>query len=155
MTSLGDLRPVRVSDSTVRIARLESAAPALYRRLYEEVGHAHHWVDRLGWTDEDILQHVADPRLSVYALYVGDEIAGYFELKREAADVVEIAYFGLMPSFIGRGLGGHLLTDAVERAFASGARRVWLHTSTLDHAHALGNYLSRGFRIVRTETYET
>ena len=53
----------------------------------------------------------------------------------------------------GRGLGRHLLTEAVETAWCLGAKRVWLHTSTLDHPAALPNYLSRGFRPFMRERY--
>ena len=67
---------------------------------------------------------------------------------------MEVAYFGLLPGFVGRGLGKFLLTQAVERAWARGAARVWLHTSSLDHTSALPNYLSRGFSIWKQETYE-
>jgi ribosomal protein S18 acetylase RimI-like enzyme len=88
-------------------------------------------------------------------LHDGDEPAGYFELKREASGAIEIAYFGLLPSAIGRALGKHLLTLAVEHAWRERPSRVWLHTSSLDHPHALGNYMKRGFRIVRVEQYET
>jgi GNAT superfamily N-acetyltransferase len=66
---------------------------------------------------------------------------------------VEIAYFGLLPAFVGRGLGGYLLTVATERAWELAPPRVWLHTSTLDHPAALPNYLKRGFVISRRETY--
>jgi GNAT superfamily N-acetyltransferase len=79
--------------------------------------------------------------------------AGFFELKAHADGGVEIAYFGLLPEFIGRGLGKHLLTEAVERAWGLGARRVWLHTCSLDDKAALPNYLARGFRPFHEETY--
>ena len=59
--------------------------------------------------------------------------------------------FGLLRPFFGQGLGGHLLSVAVRRAFERGANRVWLRTTTLDHPHALPNYQARGFRIVREE----
>ena len=73
---------------------------------------------------------------------------------RRATDgSVEIAYFGLLPEFIGRGYGKHLLTEAVERAWSAGARRVWLHTCSLDDPAALPNYRARGFRPFREETY--
>ena len=78
--------------------------------------------------------------------------AGYFELERQAEGSVEIAYFGLLPQFVGRGLGGALLSAAVERGWEGGARRVWLHTCSLDHAAALPAYQARGFRIFETET---
>jgi hypothetical protein len=46
-----------------------------------------------------------------------------------------------------------MLTKAVERAWALGAARVWLHTSSLDHSSALSNYLARGFSIWKQDTY--
>jgi GNAT superfamily N-acetyltransferase len=66
---------------------------------------------------------------------------------------VEIAYFGLLPEFLGRGLGRYLLTEAATRAFDLGASRVWLHTCTLDDPAALPNYRARGFEPFKTETY--
>ena len=77
--------------------------------------------------------------------------AGYVELEKKGGDVVEIDYMGLLPSFIGGGLGAHLLTLAVERALAMGATRVLLNTCNLDHPKARANYEARGFKAVRTE----
>ena len=73
--------------------------------------------------------------------------AGYFELETQAGGNAEIAYFDLLPQFIGRGLGGALLTATVERAWAIGASRVWVHTCSLDHPNALPGYQARGFRV--------
>ena len=60
---------------------------------------------------------------------------------------VHIWNFGLLSQFIGQGLGSHLLTKALERAWAWVATKVWLRTCSHDHPHALKNYLARGFRI--------
>ena len=49
-----------------------------------------------------------------------------------------------MPAFIGRGLGGYLLGEGIARAWAAGARRVWVHTCSLDGPAALANYEARG-----------
>ena len=86
--------------------------------------------------------------------------AGYFELEKQrdtrntqeagvstSTDAVELVYFGVLPPFIGRGVGGALLTEAIRRAWALGPQRVWVHTCTLDHPAALPNYQKRGFRI--------
>lgn len=78
--------------------------------------------------------------------------AGYCEMEAQPGGDMEIVYFGLLSRFIGQGLGGHLLTAAVERAWELGSRRVWLHTCTLDHPTALAHYQARGFRIYRQET---
>jgi len=136
------------------VQREENAPAHLWRFLYTEVGREHHWVDRLGWTDDEIRAYLADPALELWVLRMNGETAGYFELRKEADGGTEIAYFGLLPAFLGRGLGKFLLTEAVERAFARGASRVWLHTSSLDHSSALPNYLARGFSIWKQETYD-
>jgi GNAT superfamily N-acetyltransferase len=124
-----------------------------YRRLYHAVGAPWHWTDRRAWSEEKLTAHLARPEISVFECLVGDDSAGFFELERHADTDVEIAYFGLAPPFIGRGLGKALLTCAVEESFALGAGRVWLHTCTLDSPHALPNYESGGFTRFNRETY--
>ena len=79
-------------------------------------------------------------------------IAGYGELERQPEESVEIAYFGLLRQFMGMGIGGFLLSDTVERAFRAGARRVWLHTCSLDSPQAMENYRARGFRLFKEES---
>ena len=73
----------------------------------------------------------------------------------QAEESVEIAYFGLLPPFIGQGMGGALLSDAVAAAWEFGAKRIWLHTCSMDHPSALANYQARGFKIFETvDDYE-
>jgi GNAT superfamily N-acetyltransferase len=80
--------------------------------------------------------------------------AGYAELERQGAGDVEIAYFGLIPAFIGQGLGGWLLSHVIERAWAMAATtRVWVHTCSLDGPHALANYKARGMVEFATTTH--
>ncbi len=69
---------------------------------------------------------------------------------------VEIAYFGLLPDFIGRGLGSALLTSAIENAWgwAPIPSRIWVHTCNRDHLNALNNYQARGFKIYKIEEGE-
>ena len=148
------LRPSRVQDPGVRIERIDACPPSFYRYLYTEVGRDYRWTDRLAWSDGEIRDHLAQPDVQLWLMTVRGAPAGYFELKRDNAGGVEIAYFGLLPDFIGRGLGGHLLTEAVEQAWSLGAERVWLHTNTMDHPAAIGNYLKRGFRAFHSETFE-
>lgn len=147
------LRPSRVEDPTVRVEQVFQCPISFWRYLYSEVGRQYHWVDRLVWTDAQAREYLDDPAVSLWLLTVAGAPAGYFELKRDEDDGVEIAYFGLLPEFTGRGLGRHLLTEAVERAWEVGARRVWLHTCTLDHPAALPNYLARGFSVYKEEEY--
>jgi GNAT superfamily N-acetyltransferase len=153
MTSPDQLRPAAAPDPAPPVERIEECPPSFFRYLYAEVGRAWHWVDRLGWSDDRVRRHLADPAVSLWLLSWRGAPAGYFELKRGADGDCEIAYFGLLPDFTGRGWGKYLLTCAVQAAWGTGASRVWLHTCTLDHPAALPNYLRRGFRPVREEVY--
>jgi GNAT superfamily N-acetyltransferase len=155
MRSPGDLRPKAMPPDLPRLERIESCPGSFFRYLYAEVGRGYHWTDRLSWTDDQVRAHIANPAVSLWLLTSGAAPAGYFELRVCGDGSIEIAYFGLLPEFVGRGWGGHLLTLAVETAWARKPDRVWLHTCTLDHPAALPNYLSRGFRQVREEVYTT
>jgi len=136
----GDLVAAPSSDPRLRLERVDECPASFHRYLYAEVGRAYHWVDRLEWTDEETLAYLASPGVTLWVLYCGGAPAGYF---------------GLLPEFTRRGFGKHLLTEAVRLAWAQGARRVWLHTCTLDDPAALPNYVARGFRPFRTEGYAT
>lgn len=153
LLSPGDLVAASSADPRLRLERVEECPASFHRYLYAEVGRAYHWVDRLGWTDEETRAYLASPTVSLWVLYFSGGPAGYFELRRHHDGSVEIAYFGLLPEFTRRGFGKHLLTEAVRHAWAQGARRVWLHTCTLDDAAALPNYVARGFRPFKTEGY--
>ncbi len=150
----GAFRPATVPHARVRLERIEGCPPSFFRYLYAEVGRRYHWRDRLAWTEEELRARLADPTVSLYLLSVAGAPAGYFELQRHGDASFEIAYFGLLPEYLGRGLGKHLLSEAVTAAWAAGAGRIWLHTCTLDDRAALPNYLARGFRVFRTESYD-
>jgi GNAT superfamily N-acetyltransferase len=148
------LRAAPSPDPRARVEGMEECPASFFRYLYAEVGRAYHWTDRLDWTDEQLRERLGKPGVSVHLLTVAGSPAGYFELERREEDgSVEIAYFGLLPEFLGRGLGKFLLSEAVARAFDLGASRVWLHTCTLDDPAALPNYRARGFEPYATETY--
>jgi GNAT superfamily N-acetyltransferase len=139
----------------IAIERVAHPTAELYRHCYRTVGEAYHWRDRWDWTDAEIGAHLAQPEITLYVARRRGALAGWYELRRVPEDdSVEIAYFGLAPDAIGRGFGKHLLSCAVRDAWALGPARVWLHTCTLDHPHALPNYEKRGFVPYKTEQYE-
>jgi len=155
MGSAASLKGAASPDPRARVARMEGCPPSFFRYLYAEVGRDYHWVDRLVWSENQVREYLADPSVSMWLLTFANSPAGYFELKRHDDGSVEIAYFGLLPEFIGRRLGRYLLTEAASHAFGMGANRVWLHTCTLDDPAALPNYEARGFVPFKTETYTT
>lgn len=153
MTRPDELTPVRAADPRVRFDRARECPASFYRYLYREVGRPWHWVDRLGWSEEEVRRHLARPEVGVWVMVHDGSPAGFFELTTHDDGSTEIAYLGLLAEFTGRGLGKALVTAAVEEAWGRGANRVWLHTCTLDHPAALSSYLARGFRPFKEETY--
>jgi GNAT superfamily N-acetyltransferase len=145
--------PAELDGPAPEVERLQECSIEFFRFLYREVGRAYQWTDRLIWSDQRVSEHLATPGVSLWLMSWEGKPAGYFEL-RELDDSVEIAYFGLLPGYIGRGWGKYLLTRAAQIAWELGRRRVWLHTCTLDHPAALPNYVKRGFRPVRQEVFE-
>ena len=153
MRAPSDLHPARSDDPLIKIELQRDCSVELFRSLYVEVGRNYHWIDRLSWTDEQIAAYLQQPEVLLWLMTYDGETAGYFELKKCEDGSTEIAYFGLMPQFTGRGLGKHLLTCGTEQAWADGANRVWLHTCTDDDPAALPNYLKRGFKPFKSEKY--
>jgi GNAT superfamily N-acetyltransferase len=148
-----ELRPKGPPHSEVALVRVLPPMPELNRFFYTAVGGSWWWHDRLPWPYKQWLDYLNRPELQTWMLTVAGLPAGYFELESQPPDFdVEIAYFGLLPAFVGQGLGGYLLTCAIEQAWLMDASRVWLHTCTLDHPQALNNYQARGLRLYKQET---
>lgn len=151
MREPGQLRPAKSGYDRFQLIQSEIASPEFNRFLYAGVGAEWFWTSRLSWTDTDWLAHLNRPETEIWVAHVSGTPAGYFELEFQNDKRVEVVYFGLLPTFIGTGIGGAFLTTAISRAWDMGAERVWVHTCTLDHPKALQNYQDRGFKIFHTE----
>jgi GNAT superfamily N-acetyltransferase len=117
------------------------------RDLSTRVGADYSWTDRLGWNDRQWRAWAAG--VETHLVELGAKTIGYFEIEtgKEAA---KIAIFGLLAGYHGRGLGGHALTKALQRA-ADLRPRVWLTTCSLDSPAALPNYRARGLEVFKVE----
>ena len=168
MQSPEQLRPKRCPDARFQVREQKEPNWVFNRDLYFAVGEQWQWIDKRPWTDKQWKDYAAAPELRTFAAYYDGELAGYYELRHESEPdppsprlrrdrqgEVEIAYFGLLPEFIGRGLGGALLTSAIEEAWSRrggiAPKRVWVHTCTLDHPQALANYQARGMVIYKIQ----
>ncbi len=147
MTAPGQLRPKAGELTNVAIRQAEIPLPELGRFLYSAVGADWYWLERLSWTYQNWLNWLQQPGVETWVAYWRGTPAGYYELAPRPAGHIDIAYFGLLPRFIGQGLGGRLLTHAVRRAWQQQPNRVTLNTCSLDHPGALANYQARGFRV--------
>ena len=153
MLSPEQLRPKQCAGGRLQIRQRAQGNWRLNRDLYLAVGADWAWTDKEQWTDQQWKEYALASELQTFAGYCAETLAGYYELRRDSEGGVEIAYFGLLPAFIGAGLGGALLTDAIDRSWrmAPAVNRVWVHTCTRDHPRALANYQARGMVIYRVE----
>jgi GNAT superfamily N-acetyltransferase len=151
MTDPGRLGPAPEADPELAIRQAELPSPEFSRALYTSVGADWYWLDRFRWTWSRWKEWLDRPELETWVAYVRGTPAGFFELE-QSGDGVEIAAFGLLPAFIGRGLGPRVLDRAIRRAWERGPRRVWVHTCSLDGPAALRTYQRRGLEIYDERT---
>jgi GNAT superfamily N-acetyltransferase len=136
----------------IAVLRADQISVPFYRYLYNTVGAPWLWYERRRLSDEALAATIQHEHVDVYVLYAAGEPAGYVELDRREWPDVELAYFGLVPHFIGRGLGPWFLHWAVDTAWAGSPRRVWVHTCNLDHPKAMALYQRMGFVPFKQET---
>jgi len=134
------------------VSLVDPPNPKLNQQFYRNVGSPWQWTDRLPWQDADWHDYVHRDALRTWIGTWHGRPAGYFELESQDDGNIEIMYLGLLPDVIGQGLGGVLLSAAIQRAWQTpNTQRVWLHTCDHDHKHAFDNYLKRGFQLFKTE----
>ena len=136
------------------ILRAEKPTISFYRYLYNTIGEALLWWERRVMDDDALAAIIWDPGVEIFILYVRGVPAGYCELDCRTPDAVELVFFGLMPEFIGRGLGKYFLRSAIDQAWTHDPERVWVHTCTEDHVNALPVYQKAGFEAVGQESIE-
>jgi GNAT superfamily N-acetyltransferase len=121
--------------------------------LYDAVGAAYEWTDQHERPAGEIAAFLNDPAVTLYTLIRAGWPHGFFVLDSRAPQVCDLAYFGLVPEAIGRGLGTFLLHTALHMAWdRPGTRKVAVNTNSLDHPRALPLYQKAGFAPVRRET---
>ena len=151
--SLNQLSEIKKSGDNYSLNQVIPNDFQLNKFFYKQIGKNYQWVDRLIWTDKNWIEYVSSPNLFTFVLKNNDDIAGFFELMYHKDKLeTEIAYFGLLKEYIGKKLGGYMLSEAIKKSFSYNVKRVWAHTCSLDHKNALKNYLSRGMKIYNTET---
>ena len=134
------------------IQLIEPSNFELNKFFYKQIGKNYQWIDRLVWTNNDWIKYVSNKNLKTFVLKKNGNLVGFFELifNKEVSDS-EIAYLGILEEYFNKGCGGYLLSEAIRKSFENGAKRVWVHTCSLDHPNAIENYKSRGMKIFKTE----
>ena len=133
------------------VRHVESPTVPYYRSLYNAVGKDFNWLSRRKMTDEALAGIIHDLRDELHVLHVDGAAAGFAELDRRQPCEIELVQFGLMPDFIGQGLGKWFLQWTIDKAWSYEPKRFWVHTCTLDHPTALPNYTKAGFVLFKQE----
>ena len=133
--------------SGLEVRRAHRPTLSFYRYLYQAVGGPWTWTARALLSDRELGGILCDPAVEVNVLWVDGVPAGYAELDWRRPPDVELAYFGLLPEFIGQGLGRYLLDWAIAHAWRRRPRRLRVDTCELDHPRALAVYQTSGFRV--------
>ena len=114
--------------------------------------------DRSEWDNTHWQMHLSDPGLEFYAVFCDGEPAGFAEIVRGArlmstkGGAARIEAFGLIPEFMGEGLGSSLLTRMVEKCFATGASKVTLRSDEQLPTAVLEICRRQGFRVLSSDS---
>ena len=146
MTRPPDGAPPEAPIEGVTIDLEKAPSVEFYRHLYDAVSAPWLWYERRLLDDAALAAILGDPGVEVYVLRADGAVAGYSELDLRTPPDIDIAYFGLVPEFIGRRLGPYFLGWTVARAWTRRPERLLVNTCTLDHPKALALYESFGFR---------
>lgn len=124
---------------------------SFYRYLYDTVGEPWLWYERRQLSKDALRTVVRDEQIAIYVLSYGGVPAGFAEIdtrpavKQRPADSL-LAYFGLVPDFIGCKFGRFFLESIIDIAWQDGdIDRFVVRTCTLDHPAALPLYQKCGF----------
>jgi len=147
---------IKVADKPEESCKVEVKNPPdfqINKFFYKQIGKSYRWIDRLVWDDLKWMNYTNNPNLETYIMSKNDELIGFFELLFHKETMkCEVAYFGILDEYIGKKYGRYLLTEALKLGFRNNTKKVWLHTCSLDHKHALKNYIERGMKVFKSET---
>lgn len=118
-----------------------------YKKLFRKIGEDWLWFGRLALTDDKLEATLTASGHEVFTPVMDGRAMGLLEINYADPENPELAYFGLVPSAVGTGLGRWLMQQAVRMAWSRPqTQRFWLHTCTGDSPQALGFYRSCGFK---------
>ena len=147
---------INLSDKPQNSCKIEIKNPPdfqINKFFYKQIGKSYRWIDRLIWSDTQWMNYTNNSNLETYIMSENDELIGFFELLfHPETKNCEVAYFGILHQYIGKKYGSYLLSEALKLGFRNNTKKVWLHTCSLDHKHALKNYLGRGMKVFKSET---
>jgi len=148
-------RPAIVGSSQTALIRAEKPPVWFFLDLYDAVGAQYEWTERHEQPKDELEAWLLNPEVNLFTFLRLGWPHGFFVLDTREAEVCELAYFGLVPQAVGKGLGKYLLHSAIHTGWdQKGVKRMTVNTCTLDHPRATELYTSSGFSLARQESYE-
>ena len=121
--------------------------------FYRQVGREHFWRDRLLWSDNEWKKYINNMNLETGIMKIKENMVGFYEQEfHEVKNEIELIQMGILKEYQGKKFGTFLLEHIIHEAFKKNVERLWVHTCSLDHKHALDNYISKGFKTFKEET---
>ncbi|WP_424932478.1 GNAT family N-acetyltransferase, partial [Amaricoccus macauensis] len=146
-------RPPLPAGSPCALIAAKSPPNWYFLSLYEAVGRDYEWTDQIERPDDELAAWLNDENVVLYTFLRAGWPHGFFVLDHRETETCDLAYFGLVPEAMGRGLGWFLLETAVHMAWdLPGVERVTVNTNSLDHPRALPLYQKAGFAPYRRAT---
>ena len=142
---------IAVPESPLRMVEWPEPDSDAYIELFRAVGDRWLWLSRLLMDAGELTDVLHNKHNQVFKICSGKTDIGLLELDFSCSGECEIGFFGLIPTFNGRGHGSWMMAEALKRAWRPDIERVWLHTCTLDSPFALSFYKKSGFKAFKRE----
>lgn len=133
------------ADAGLGLDRLTDLDIDRYLALFAAVGEPWLWFGRRILPRATLAAILADPAVEALAVTRDGRDVGLLELDARNPGEIELAYFGVVPEALGRGVGRWTMNRAIEKAWARAPERFFVHTCNFDHPDALGFYIRSGF----------
>ena len=141
-----------VFPSNVQISLEDKKDININKFFYRQVGRDHFWRDRLLWSDKEWMNYINNQNLETGIMKINNDFVGFYEQEfHQDKNEVELIQMGILKEHQGKKLGSFLLKYIIQNIFSKDVKRLWVHTCSLDHKHALNNYLSKGLKVFKKE----
>lgn len=145
-------RPGKLAQAVadVTIEWVDDISSSRFLDLYTKVGDKWNWFDRRMMPADELTAILQSPHRHHASLRDADGMeVGFVEICQHSSVDIEVAYFGLFPEHVGRGLGRSFLSGIILHAHSmlESEGRLWLTTCEWDSPGALPFYQRMGFRV--------
>ena len=102
---------------TVQVNEKKECSLKYFLSIYGEVGKKFEWTDQFLNGSDKVLAFLKSQKVKFFELNVNSSVAGFFMLDFREKWVCDLAYFGLIEGYIGKGLGSYMLSYAILTAW--------------------------------------